>query len=521
MVAFTFMSDGKDFGRCGVVRTGGSGHRSGDSTGIDAQRMVGSYVTAGNRAGGPRSRRTAPHVPFRLTAGPARRPLLRAMRDMTTRGHGHPWQLVPILGIGLLATVLAGSATGALSTPVVATHAGPTAVHEAAHQIGAAAAPAHASAADLAIQFEALLGQHSVLAADVMRSRIRGDDDFVQAANAALGKNTDAMSALVGQLFGAATAKKFAPMWSQHIVALVAYAGALSDQDKDALADARKELTEYEEDLGAFFAGASKGRLNKSAADSAVAMHIGHLTTQADAYAKKDYVTADRIYREGYEHTYDLGGTLADALLPAADRATLQQPIWRLRSQLGKLLAEHAVLVEDVTRAAVTNTPDFSAAAQMINANTSNLAAAMDTLFGAPAAKSFQSLWAFHVEQLVAYSAATAAKDPAKQDAARNQLHTFESRMSAFLGTATSGRMTPANLGAALLLHDQMLLKHADAYGAKDYKGAHDIAYDTYNHMFEVARQLADAFGATVAARLPKGGPQTGYGGLAGFVERH
>jgi hypothetical protein len=63
-------------------------------------------------------------------------------------------------------------------------------------------------------------------------------------------------------------------------------------------------------------------------------------------------------------------------------------------------------------------------------------------------------------------------------------------------------------------------LRHADAFAAKDYGTAHDIAYETYDHMFELARQLADAFGATVASRLPVGGVQTGHGGLADVVER-
>jgi hypothetical protein len=240
---------------------------------------------------------------------------------------------------------------------------------------------------------------------------------------------------------------------------------------------------------------------------------------QADAYAAHDYVTADRLYRESYQHTYDLGLTLADALLPAADRATLRAPIWRLRSQLGKLLAEHAVLVEDVTRAAVTNTPDFTAAGEMINGNTSDLAAAVDTLFGAAAAKQFQALWASHVEELVAYSGATAAGDSARKQQARTKLQDFERGMAAVLAPATGGRMTAAGLDTALQDHDQMLLRHADAYAAKDYKTAQDVAGQTYEHMFELARQLADGFGATVAARLPRGGAQTGYGGLADIVE--
>jgi hypothetical protein len=437
---------------------------------------------------------------------------------MQTRKPGHHWPLFPILCAALAAVLAAGSATAALRRPVAADQArhSPAAPDQAHHH---AAAAARASAADLAVRLQALLGQHSVLAADLMRSRIRGDDSFVQAANAALGDNTDAMTDLVGQLFGAATATKFGPMWSEHIVALFAYAGALADQDADARADALKELTEYEGDLAAFFSGASHGRLPLAAAQGAVAMHVSHLTMQADAYAKHDYAAADKLYRESFEHTYDLGLTLADALLPAGDRATLRTPIWRLRSQLGKLLAEHAVLVEDVTRAAVTNTPDFNAAADMINGNTRDLAAAVDTLFGAPAAKQFQSLWASHVEQLVAYAGATAAGEPARQQQARAKLQGFEKGMAAFLATATGKRMTATALAAALGTHDQMLLRHADAYGAKDYKTAHDIADQTYDHMFELARQLADGFGATVAARLPRGGAQTGYGGLAGIVE--
>jgi hypothetical protein len=375
--------------------------------------------------------------------------------------------------------------------------------------------------ADLAIRFEALLGQHSVLAADLMRSRIRGDDDFVQAANTALGRNTSDMTALVDRLFGSATAEKFGPLWSQHIVGFFAYAGALAAHDDAGRADARRQLTRYEGDLAAFFAGGSHGRLPVTTAKSLVAMHIDHLTGQADAYAQGKYAEANELYRAGFEHTYDLGLGLAQALLPPADTAVLAEPLWRLRSQLGRLLAEHAVLIEDTTRAAVTRTPDFTASGRMLNGNTSDLAAAVDTLFGAAAARQFQQLWGSHVEALVAYSAATAARDPARQQQARDRLSEFEETMSRFLSGATRGRATPAAIQAALSHHDVRLLEHADAYATPDYPSAHDIAYETYGHMFDLARTLADAFGAAVAARLPRGPAQTGFGGMAGAVEHH
>jgi hypothetical protein len=419
------------------------------------------------------------------------------MTRMRKHGPGRLWRALPLLCAGLL--------TLSPATPV---------------RPATAALLAPAGTADLAIRFEALLGQHSVLAADLMRSRIRGDDDFVQSANAALGKNTDAMTTLVGQLFGKGTADDFGPMWAEHIVALFGYAGALAAQDDAARKHELEELTEYEGDLSDFFASRSHGRLSRAASRAAIVQHVGHLTMQADAYAARDYPAADRLYREGYQHTYDLGLTLARALLPQADGATLQEPVWRLRSQLGKLLAEHAVLVEDLTRAAVTASPDFDSSAQMINGNSRDLAAAMDTLFGSAAAARFQAAWGDHVDQLVAYASATANKDPARQTAARARLGALEQQLAAFLAKATGKRVGPAALTAALRKHDDMLLRHADAYAGKDYATAHDLAYDTYDQMFDLARELADAFGATVAARLPRGGAQTGYGGMAAVVGR-
>ncbi|MEU4563370.1 hypothetical protein AB0F72_33740 [Actinoplanes sp. NPDC023936] len=371
------------------------------------------------------------------------------------------------------------------------------------------------SAADLAVRLQALFGQHSVLAADAMRSRIRGDDDFVQAADAALGRNTDAMTDLMGQLFGPDMVAAFGPMWSGHVVELVAYASAVAGRDDASREDARAELVEYERKLSEHLAGLSDGRLDQPAVHHALAAHIEHLTEQADAYAAEDYAAADRVYRDAYRHLYDVGLVLADGLLPVRDRAELREPVWRLRSQLGRVLAEHVVLVEHVTRAAVANTPDFDAAAAMVNANTKDLVAAMSALFGTDVAGDFGKIWGDHIESLVAYSGALAAGDQGAQARAKDELRGYERRIAEFLSAATGDRLTSERLATAFAGHDGMLLRHADAFAARDYATAHDIAHAVYEHGFDLARELADAFGETVAAALPRGGAQTGYGGLA------
>ena len=169
----------------------------------------------------------------------------------------------------------------------------------------------------------------------------------------------------------------------------------------------------------------------------------------------------------------------------------------------------------------MTNGPDYAAAAAAMNGNTRDLAAAMASLFGASAATGFQSLWADHIDDIMAYTAAVVSHDAKGKDAAVAKLKVFANMFAAFLDGATQRRLDSATLVKVLGMHDEMLLRQTDAYAAKQYQQAHDIAHTTYAQMFDVAGQFADAFGATVAARLPAGGPQTGLGGMAGAVGQH
>lgn len=382
-----------------------------------------------------------------------------------------------------------------------------------------AAAPAHLSPTDAALQLQALLGQHTVLAADLMRARLRGDPDLAQAANSALGKNTDAMGALIGALFGDPARKAFASLWAAHIAALFNYARGLADHDDAVRKQAESSAVTYERQLAGFFSAASQGRLKQADAAAAVKTHIDHLFQQADAYAAGNYRQADMIYREGYAHAFGLGKVLAATLLPPKIAATLNDATWRLRSELDQLLGEHVVVVIAAMRAGVTNSADFSAAAETVNGNTRDLAGAIDTLFGQAAAQKFQSLWANHVDALISYSAAVVKHDNAQQAAEATKLSTFETQFAAFLGGAVQKRMTSGGLANAFRMHDDMLLTEAQAFVGKDYRQAHDVAYSAYQDMFTLAGQLASAFGATVASRLPVGAVQTGRGGMAAVVE--
>src|SRR5204862_72109 len=146
-----------------------------------------------------------------------------------------------------------------------------------AHTHGGVTAGAALAAPDFALRLQSLLGQHSQLAADMMRGRIRGDEDFAQAANSALGRNTDAITQLIGSSFGTPAATRFRDQWTAHITALFTYARGLADHDSAVSDQARTALASFEANLAAFFADASQGRLSRDAAQAAVQAHVTHL----------------------------------------------------------------------------------------------------------------------------------------------------------------------------------------------------------------------------------------------------
>ena len=388
--------------------------------------------------------------------------------------------------------------------------AGHTHATSAASTAGAEEGPA------AGVRLQALLGQHAVLAADMMRARMRQDPDFAQAAEAALTRNTQELSSLLGSLLGADPAARFAQRWTAHVTDLYAYAEARRSDDRSALARARRQLGGVEQDLAGFFAEASHGRMSRQTALQGVRMHVDELLGQADAYRSRDYATAATAYRAGYEHAFGLGGALARALLPAADATALGTPGWQLRSNLTQALGEHVAVVVAAMRAASgPGAQDFRALGAELNANTTALATAVGTLFGSAAAVRFQSLWADHVDALMDLTAAAAHHDDAGQQDARRRLSAFEPALAAFLDTATASRVGAEALARAYADHDGMLVDEVKAYQAQDYTRAHDLGYRAFSEMADLAGQLSHAIELTLAGRLPRGGSQTGGGGTA------
>ncbi len=400
-------------------------------------------------------------------------------------------------------TVASGEAAGSGAPPARVAAAPHAHQHESAPL----------SPGELRVRLEQLLGHHSVLTDRLARARLRGDADFAQSANAALVKNTADVRDLIASVYGDDAARQFADVWASHIRHVATYATALDRGDRAEMRRAEQGLDEYAQTLGAFLSEATGGKAPAATVRRGLRTHTQHLLDQAEAYAAEDYGRAYALGRTGYRHTFELAKTLA-AGIAQRDGAALPPNFAsrqrELQAALGLLLGEHVELAVDVKRAGVGNWPDFDAAATVFNDNTRDLTAAMESVFGARSAERFLSLWSDHIDVFVRYTSALAAEDAPAQESTRRDFEQFNREFSAFLRTATNGRLAAPALAREFREHERMLLQQIDAYAAGDYTTAHDLTYDAYAHMFTLADALAGAIGANVRAGSPRGGAETG-----------
>jgi hypothetical protein len=370
--------------------------------------------------------------------------------------------------------------------------------------------------------FEQLLGHHVFLMARSMRAQALNQPDFAQTFEAALGANADQLAAAIGSLYGEEHTGPFRLLWYSHVFLLTDYARAVAQGDIAARDGARSGLDRYRTEYGAFIESMTAGAIPATAAADNLRAHVDHLTSYIDAYIAGDYATAYAVQREAYAHMFPTGAALVSGATPPSPGESPTPPggpSERLRSRLSLLLGEHFQLAVDLTRSGLTGAADFTAVAESLNANTGDLTAAFDSLFGVEQATAFNQLWASHIDLIVRYTVAVAQADQAAQQAAIGELTQVAQTLGATFSELTAGAVPVDGAVALLTAHDGQLVQQVNAYAAKDYSTAHRLSFEGYNHMFDTADALTTGIETGLAGNLPVGGVQTGYG--SAWVSAH
>jgi len=366
-------------------------------------------------------------------------------------------------------------------------------------------------------EVETLLGHHSTLAVRFMRATITGDPGFVDVADAAVVRNTNDLGAALRSLIGRARAERFAELWERRTNALFQYAQAVRDDDSETQQQARARLDRHVDDLAALLDNATAGRLSKADVTRTMRAENRQLIAQLDAFAAEDYQAAYRHQREAYATVFPFGRALVGAARRTGS-AGRTPPTAELSATFSQLLGEHVELAVDAMRSGVSGGADFEAAAGALNANTREVAGAMDSLFGPKRAKRFNNLWADHIELFVDYTVAVAEDDDDEKQRVKVSFDKVIDRLKTTIGTMAGGTIDSRKVQEALVAHETQLFRQIEAYVAGEYEEAHDISYTAYQHMRQTAGTLATGFATAAARKLPSGGVDTGGGGTAATI---
>jgi plastocyanin len=350
------------------------------------------------------------------------------------------------------------------------------------------------AAADLRVALDQLLGEHAVLAVYAMQKGIDGSADFDQAAGALLENSAD-LAAAVGSVYGEDAGEAFKGLWDTHIGFFVDYVTATANNDEEGQQAALDALEGYGKDFGAFLAGANPN-IDASTIETGLKGHVEQLIAAFDNYVAGDYTAAYENARAAYAHMFMTGDLLAGAIVKqfpeTFNNSNPFTPAADLRVGVSQLLGEHAMAAVFTMQKGIDGSADFGAAANVLGQNTSELSAAIGSVYGEDAGEAFKGLWESHIGFFVNYVVATAENNEDGRQAARAELDGYGKDFGAFLAGANPN-IDASTIEAGLKAHVEQLIGAFDNYVVGDYTAAYENVRSAYAHMFMTGKLLSGA----------------------------
>ncbi|WNS78409.1 copper amine oxidase [Domibacillus sp. DTU_2020_1001157_1_SI_ALB_TIR_016] len=185
------------------------------------------------------------------------------------------------------------------------------------------------------------------------------------------------------------------------------------------------------------------------------------------------------------------GAASASANADAAP--SVETPAVELRSSLDHLLSEHYVLAITVMTKAYDGADDAAAAQKALEQNAADMEPAIASLYGKEGAAEFERIFSGHNEDTAKVAQAAKTKDAEARAAAEKDIDQFVQEFSAFLATATGGKLPSTTSEEVIRVHENQVLSVFDHYTAGDYEAANVEFREGYKHMYDVSKALSTA----------------------------
>ena len=371
----------------------------------------------------------------------------------------------------------------------------------------AAAATSTTGASELRAGLTGLLSEHVYLAALATGAALRGDTKAFEANAAALNgpsnSNTADLTKAITSAYGNDVGKAFDGLWRSngHIPAFVAYTQASAKNDEAGKQKAVADLTAYAKTVGTTLNSVNEN-LPADAVTKMITMHATTLLAVIDAQKAGDQPKVYSSLRTAYHHMDEMAKVLASATakkFPMKFTGDAESPAAGLRAGMTSLLREHVWLASSATGAALGGRqPQFEAAAGALNgpsnSNTSDLTAAITSVYGNDVGKAFDGLWRSngHIPGFVAYTQASAKNDEAGKQKAIADLTAYAKTVGTTLNSVNEN-LPAAAVTEAITMHATTLLAVIDAQKAGDPVKAASLLRTAVQHMSGTADVLAEA----------------------------
>ena len=192
--------------------------------------------------------------------------------------------------------------------------------------------------------------------------------------------------------------------------------------------------------------------------------------------------------------------TGAEPAQKAEAPAVIDRPAAKLQQTLTDLLGAHVFLagiaVEQAVLTKDPESPQFTAAAEALDQNSMDLAAAIGSVYGAEAGDQFLELWRAHIGFFVDYTVAGIGGDTVAQDEAKSQLDQYRMDFGAFIDSATGGNLPADDAAAALQMHVDSLIGTIDQVLSGEGNPFLSLYASAHEHMPATASALAGAIAA-------------------------
>ncbi|PYZ96458.1 copper amine oxidase [Alteribacter lacisalsi] len=380
-------------------------------------------------------------------------------------------------------------------------------------------------ASDLRTHLDHLLSEHYVITVAFMQKAFDGSDDAGE-VGAALDENTAELTAAIESVYGEEGAAEFERIWQSHIDFFGDLTVATAEGDMEAREQAEMDLDNYVEEFAAFLDAATEGGLPAEAGEENVAGHVEDVKSVFDAYVDGEFEEAYHGIRHGIHHMFDIGEALSGAIVEQMpeefDHTEVSTPAADLRAALNHLMAEHFSFAVLEMQKGFDGSEDFDFAGWALDENTSDLTAAMGSIYGNDGAAAFEPIWQSHIDFFGDMVVATVEGDMEAREQAEMDLAAYVVEFAGFLDEATEGRI-PAEAGEEnVSSHVADVTNTFDAYVDEDYTMTYDNFRHGYHHMFALGETLSGAFVDQFPeefkddGEMPEEMPQTGMGGGAG-----